>query len=171
MAVFMKSIKPQRLKIAAFRLAWLNAMRKAGKVIKSDFEKTTKTWKHKPVFEIVISLTGPGPLLLVGTDDEIYGYVSRGTEEHPIFAGIFTGKSSKKSLAFPSKFSPKTKPGFIGSSPGSSGGSTVFVPYVNHPGSAARKFEEAIKKKRGPWFKKQMEQAMSEAARKSGYAL
>jgi hypothetical protein len=170
--ILMKTIKPARLKESAFRLEFLNAMRKAGTVIKQqDFEKTTATWKHKPKFESVVSLTGPGPVLLVGTDDEIYGYVSRGTKEHAIWAGIYTGKSSKKVLAFPSRSTPKTRPGVIGSGAGSRGKVDTFRPYVMHPGTKPRKFEEAIRKKREKWFKRQMEMAMKRAAAKSGHGL
>lgn len=166
-----KAIKPARLRDKAMRLALLNAMRKAGTQIKKDFQGTTKTWKRKPKFEVIVSLTGPGPVLLVGTDDEIYGYVNFGTKPHPIFAGIYTGKSSKKVLAFPSMHTPKTTVGSLTSSAGSSGGPTVFTPFVMHPGTKARDFEGQIKKKREPWFKRQMERAMIDVAKASGHAM
>ncbi len=114
MAILIKEIKPSRLKVDAMRLELLNAMRKVGTEVKKDYEKTTKTWKHKPKFEVSVSLKQPGPTLIVETDDEIYGYVDKGTKPHLIFAGIYTGKSNKKALAFPSKFGAKTRPGVIG---------------------------------------------------------
>ena len=169
--IVFKLIKPPKLKDGVFRLEMLNAMRKSGTVIKGDFEKTTATWKRKPKFEVDISLTGPGPIVLVDTNDEIYNYVNSGTKPHPIFAGIYTGKSNKKALAFPSRFTAKTKPGYIGSMRGSSGGKTVVVPYVNHPGTKARSFDKVIQKRRQKWFKKEMEAAMKEAAKKSGYGV
>jgi len=168
MAIVFKEIKPPRLKDDALRLELLNAMRAAGTQIKKDFEKTTATWKRKPKFEMLISLTGPGPVVLVDTDDEIYGYVSGGTKPHPIFAGIYTGKSNKKALAFPRISSPKTYPGHIGSMKGGSWGKVVR-PYVNHPGTKARKFDEVIQKRRQKWFKGEMEKAMKKAAKSSGY--
>ena len=169
-AVFVKAIKPPKLKDDVFRLEMLNAIRKTGTVVKKDFQKTTATWKHKPKFEVLISLKGPGPELLVGTDDEIYKWVSRGTEgPYEIWAGFYTGKSDKKALAFKSRFTAKTAPNVIGSFPGSSSGSTVVRPYVVHPGIDPRGFEEAIQEDRQPWYKRQMEMAMSEAAKKSGY--
>ena len=170
-ALVYKSIKPKRLKQDALRLTLLNEMRKVGTQMKADFEKTTATWTHKPKFEVVVSLTQPGPTLLVFTDDEIYGYVSKGTKPHLIFAGIYTGKSDKKALAFPSKSSPKTRPGVIGSSAGSRGGTTVVRPYVSHPGTKPRKFEEAIQKIWMKKFKRQMEAAMKKAVQQSGFAL
>ena len=170
-ALVFKEIKAKRLKVDAFRLHLLNEMRKVGTEIKADFEKTTATWEHKPKFTVDVSLTRPGPQVMVGTDDEIYGYVSGGTKPHDIFAGIFTGKSRKRALAFPASSTPKTRPGQIGSWPGSRGGDTVVRPYVRHPGTKPRKFEEAIAKKWKPKFKRRMEAAMKQAVQKSGHAL
>ena len=163
--ILVKTIKPARLKDGVFRLEMLNALRKAGTQVKGDFEKTTATWSKKPEFEMLISLTGPGPVLLVGTDDEIYGYVSKGTRPHPI------RPRRAKRLRFQSGYKAKTQPGVIGSTMGGSFGPTVFSLGVMHPGTAARKFEETIRKKREKWFKRQMEAAMSRAAAKSGNGL
>jgi len=169
-ALVIKEIKPAKLRVDKLRLTLLNEMRKVGTEMKQDFEKTTKTWKNKPKFTADISLTPPGPQLMVGTDNEIYGYVSEGTKPHAIFAGIYTGKSNKKALAFPSKSSPKTKPGVIASSGGSRGGTTIVRPYVQHPGIKPRKFEEAIEKIWKPKFKTRMEAAMRKVAQESGHA-
>ena len=108
MPLLIKEIKPSKLKVDAIRLELLNEMRKVGTEVKKDFEKTTKTWKHKPKFVQSISLKPPGPELFVYTEDEIYMFVDEGTKPHLIFAGIYTGKSNKKALAFPSKFGAKT---------------------------------------------------------------
>lgn len=171
MPILIKEIKPSRLKVDALRLELLNEMRKVATEVKKDYEKTTKTWKHKPKFEMDVSLKPPGPTLIVETDDEIYRYVDKGTKPHLIWAGIYTGKSNKKVLAFPSKFSPKTKVGVIGSTAGSSGGDMVRRPYVEHPGNKPRGFEEAIEKIWKPKYKRRMEGAMRKAARASGHAL
>ncbi len=167
--ILMKALKPARLRDKDMRLTLLNAMRAAGKEIKQDFERTTKTWEHKPVFEVLISLTGPGPVVFVGTDDTIYGYINAGTKEHDIWAGFYTGKSNKKTLAFPGTFSAKTTPGVIDSRAGSRGGETVLRPYVHHPGTAARHFDETIQKQWQARFKRLMEEAMQQAARQSGH--
>jgi hypothetical protein len=170
MTLLIKQIKPSKLRVDRFRLEMLNEMRKVGTEVKRDYEKTTATWKHKPKFEVVVSLTGPGPVLLVGTDDEIYRYVSEGTKPHPIFAGIYTGKSDKKVLAFPVRSAPKTRPGQLRSMPGFKSKKKLFRPYVMHPGTKPRRFEEAIKKLWTKKFKRRMEAAMSRAIRKSGYS-
>lgn len=168
--ILTKTIKPSRLKEDALRLELLNAIRDVGRKVKKDFEATVKTWEHKPEFEMLISLIG-GPTVLVATDDEIYRYVDEGTKPHPIFAGVYTGKSDKKVLAFPSIFKPKTTPNVIGSGPGFKGGDTVLRPYVNHPGTKPRNFSKIIKKKWDKPYKRRMEQAMKDVARKSGHGL
>ena len=172
MAILVKEIKPSKMKVDAMALELVKGMREVGKGIQKDFEKTTKTWKHKPKFVQTFAIKpGVGPELLVGTDDEIYRYVDEGTKPHLIFAGIYTGKSNKKALAFPSKFTAKTKPGVIGSTAGSSGGDMVVRPYVSHPGNKPRHFDKEIAKIWTPKYKKWMERAMAKAARASGHAL
>ena len=169
-----KVIKPRRFKDKEFNRVLRNEMRKAARVIKKDFEATTRTWKRKPKFVMHTKLRQdePSPSVRVDTDNLIYFFLNDGTKKHDIWAGIYTGKSDKKVLAFPSIFSPKTFPGFVGSVAGVSGGPTVFTPYViEHPGTKARKWDEAIKKEREPWFKDRMEEAMLIARDRSGHAL
>jgi len=175
-AVVVKTIKPSKLKVDALRLQLLNAMRAQGTAMKMDFEATVKTWKNKPKFKVVIGLKKAiGPEVLVGTDDEIYGYVNDGTEEHDIWAGFYTGKSTKKVLSFQwggkGSYRPKTTPRVIGSKAGGPTGPRVARPYVRHPGTKARHFDEEIEKKQRPRFKRRMEKAMSEAAKASGHSI
>jgi hypothetical protein len=146
-------------------------MRAAGRfLVKTDFKKTTRTWKHQVKFETLISLKPPGPTILIGTDDQVWNWLNEGTRPHAIFAGIFTGKSNKKALAFPSRFKPKTKVKSLKSTAGSKGGPTVVVPFVQHPGTEAREWGLLIAKRRQRWFKKQMERAMVEAALASDHS-
>jgi len=169
-AIVGKVIKPGRFNEQAFAQRLEARATQAGQVIKADFEATTKTWKHQVVFEVVLAFPPPKIEVMIATDDEIYGYVNNGTEAHEIWAGAYTGKSDKTRLAFSSQFVPKTKPGIIGSNPGFVGERDTFVPMVNHPGTEARNFDKVIQKKREPWFKRQMEGAMSEARQASGHA-
>jgi hypothetical protein len=158
------------------RFALLNAMRKFGTVVKKDYQGTTKTWTHKPYFEIAVSLKGPGPELLVGTDDDQYRRVDEGTgiyatpprKPYKIEAGYWTGKSNKKALAFPSMFTPKTRPGSLVSGPGGSGGDTVVVRSVMHKGIRPRHFSEQIAKQDEPKYKRAMEEGMRKARDVSG---
>lgn len=169
-ALVYKLYRPKTLKVDAFRLAFLNALRQTGRDIIKDFEKTTATWKNKPVFEMQISLSG-GLQVEVYTEDEIYRYVDKGTKPHNIWPGFYTGKSDKKVLAFSSKSTPKTIPGVIGSSAGSVGAVDTFRPYVKHPGTKARRFSEEIQKKWQKIFKTRMEQALKQARIASGHAM
>lgn len=176
MVYLVKVIKPKRFKKTEFNRALRNAARRCGEtIIREDYQTIVKTWstESKPEFKLHTHVSGrtESPSIEIEAIGDIWRYVNEGTKPHPIFAGIYTGKSDKKALAFPSAFSPKTKVGVIGSSAGSSGGNTVTVPYVQHPGTKARNFDAAIAKKRSTWFKRQMEQAMSEAAEASGHRI
>lgn len=172
--ILMKAIKPKRLKDQDMRLELLNAMRKAGRAIQKDFEKTTRTWEHKPKFEALTSLTGPGPVVLVGTDNLIYKFVDEGTKPHPIFAGVYTGKSNKKTLAFqwggPGSYTAKTTPRIIGSQAGGQSGEGVLRAYVQHPGIKAREFDLTIQALWRTKFRDDMQAAMKQAAERSGHA-
>ena len=168
MPIMVKVIKPQRLKVGAFRLEMLNAMRKAGKTIeKEDYGAIYRTWKHKPKMEVLISLTGPGPVLLIGTDDEIYRYLDKGTK-----GPYRIPKSGETLLRFKEGYKAKTVPGVLQSRPGGPFGDAVFVKgHVMHPGIKARNFEKQIAKKRTKWFKRQMQDAMIKANKKAGHAI
>ena len=172
-ALVVKQIKPQRLKEDKLRLALLNGMRDVQKGMLKDFQATTATWEHKVEFEVAKSIAiAQSPTAHVITTDEIYNYVNNGTDPHPIFAGQYTGLSNKKALSFRSgKYRPKTRPRVIGSTPGGATGPKIARPYVEHPGTKARKFDEIIQKKWMPRFKRLMEQAMSRAAQASGHGI
>lgn len=162
----MKQIKPAALKRDALRLQLLTAVRDAEREIKKDFQQTTKTWKNKPKFESIVSLKD-GPSVIVGTDNEIYTYVDEGTRPHPIVA------RRAKSLAFrwggKGSYRAKTQVRVIDSFSGGATGKTVFPKAVQHPGTKARKFADEIEKRRRPWYKRRMEQAMRDAAKSSGH--
>lgn len=171
--IIFKQIKPSRLREAAMRLELLNALRSAGRAIRKDFEGTVEHWEQKPRFEIKISLSfniAPGPSVQVFTEDELYRKISEGTGgPYPIFAGIYTGRSDKETLAFPRPFVPKTTPGSLNTTQGFIGGEIVNVPYVEHPGIEPRKFDEQVKEKWEGAFKERMHTAMRRAAQKSGH--
>jgi len=170
-----KSIKPGRFRSEAFTKAITAAANEAAKDIQKDFEATTKTWNHKPKFVKEVDVKTSPVQVLVGTDDEIYRYVDEGTKPHPIFAGIYTGKSNKKALAFQwggkGSYRAKTSPGVIGSKAGGPSGPFVAFPYVMHPGTKPRNFDITIQKKWEPKFKRLMEAAMSAGAKGSGHAI
>jgi hypothetical protein len=160
-----KAIKPARMKDARLRAILLNKQRSVGNKIKKDFEKTTATWDKKPKFEVVMAQRPDGPEVAVWTDNEVYGFVNFGTEEHII------EPVNAKVLAFPETYTAKTIPGVIGSQSGGSSGETVFAAYVLHPGTKARHFDREIARIWEPRFRREMEQGMRDAAKASGHSI
>ena len=165
MPIFAKPLTPRKFNDKAFLDEITKEVNRTAKDVKKDFEKTTKTWKKKPVFEIVIAIGPKSADFLIGTDDEIYGYVDQGTRPHVILPTKPGGV-----LAFQSKFSPKTVPNVLGSRSGRSGGNTVFSRGVIHPGTEPRNFSKMIKRIWTPIYKKRIEQAISRANKKSNHA-
>jgi hypothetical protein len=165
--IVFKSIKPARLKDKDMRLTVLNAMRKTGTKIKKDFEKTTKTWDKKPKFEVVVSLTGPGPVVLVDTDDQVYLWVSKGTKgPYPI------PKAGPGLLAFRPGYHPKTVPNVLGSRAGGAYGDKIIRNMqVMHPGIKPRNFDKMVQKIWNKRFKREMEAVMRDVVKASGHAI
>lgn len=155
------------MKDDVFRLEMLNAMHKIQRGIERDFKETTKTWSHQPKWDSVIDTKGGQLAVLVGTDDPIYKYVNDGTKPHVIVP------RTKKALRFPwdgyGSHIPKTIPTWIGSFPEQVPTNTVYFKKVNHPGNEARMFDEEIQKFWTPRFKTAIEEAMRNAAKKSGH--
>jgi hypothetical protein len=88
----------------------------------------------------------------------------RGTEPHTI-----KPKSAGGTLAFPTGYQPRTRPGAGGQykGPGKATGETVFAKEVKHPGTKPRKLEEAIVRWIKPYFYKEIENAMRRGVRKA----
>ena len=155
--VLIKPIKPKKLNEAAMRQALRHAEERVGRVLVKDFQETTKTWEHPVLFKVHTHVRkGDYEVSVeISTDDEIWWYVNEGTKPHESWAGIYTGRSNKKVLAFASAFTPKTKPGSTQSGSGMKGETDTFRPYVNHPGTEARDFTGQIRKRREKWWKEE----------------
>lgn len=144
---------------------WKKAIENAGnmssKAVKVDFMVTTATWTHQPNFEI----TRPNDSTWqVSTDDKIYGYVDSGTPRHPISA-----KNAPSLAFFKDGFRPKTRPGWIGSNKGSVANKNLRRPKtVMHPGTTAREFAKAIKKKWDEEWPRQIARAIRAQQRYGG---
>ena len=122
-------------KPAAIDRAIRSAMAGAGRGAKADFQTTVATWKKKPTFTI----ESPTPYRrIIGTESDIYRYVSRGTRPH------FIRPRRGKRLRFQTGYSAKTTPRVLGSTGGVASGPTVFSRGVRHPGTEAREFEETV---------------------------
>lgn len=139
--------------------------KKVGTDIQRDFEKTVKTWKRKPVFKLKVTLNNAESIVTVSTTDKVYGYVDEGTLPHII------RPKRKRALYFRGTFRAKTTPHVINSKAGGSSGQAVFTNEVHHPGTEAREFSRDIQAKYQPILKKRIEQAIDQAARKSGHAI
>jgi len=124
--------------------------------IHADYQKTVKTWTHKPKFYT----TRRGADWYIGTKDEIYGYVENGTPEHDI-----PMKSGGPMLAyFKTGFKSKTLVNYIGSLPGATANRNFRRrKVVNHPGTKARNFSKEIAEKRMKQFAKLVRQAIRES--------
>lgn len=137
--IAMKPIKPsaKALNFGRFAVAAKLGMKDAAEAAQADFEKTSATWNHKPAFVIKEQPTG----YLVGTEDDVWNMIDHGTRAHLIVA-----KRAKR-LRFGVGGSPKTRPGFVGSTSGSPGKGAVFAPIVHHPGTTARAWSKLISAK------------------------
>jgi hypothetical protein len=166
-SLVMTPIIPAKFNEAAFWEVIASAARDVSKEIKKDFEKTTKTWKMKVKFEELIEVGPKEVTIFVGTDNEIYGFVDKGTKPHPIVA------KTDKGLMFRSGYTgAKTKPGVIGSvNRGPATGAWVKKMIVHHPGTEARGFSDTIQEKWQGILPKRMQKAIDLAAKVSGHGM
>lgn len=152
----LKAVIPTRLALDPQRLmrGIQNGLDASARAVKVDFGVTTQTWKKKPEFTITETDDGR----IVGTDDEIYGYVNDGTPAHDI-----TPKRGKI-LVFPwggkGSYRPKTSVRTIGSTDGGSSGGIVKLKRVKHPGTDAREFDAVIAEKWREQFPQTMQRAL-----------
>jgi len=182
--VLIKPIKPKKLNEAAMRNALRHGEERVGRVLVKDFEEPVSTWeKEKPEIKVHTQVRKGAFAVSIEIEikGEVFWWVNDGTglwgpkhKSYEIWAGIYTGKSDKKALAFSSAFSPKTNPGSTKSGGGSRGPVNVFVAYVDkpgvsHPGIKPRDFTGQIRKKRESWWKNQMLQVLREMAKASGH--
>lgn len=133
---------------------------KTASLVQRDLQSTTRTWDHKPKFDITITQQGDNYIVAVGTDDKIYLFVSEGTKPHVIQA--------KRSpyLAFQGGYRAKTRVGIIGSQAGGAFGDMQFRKKVKHPGSKARKFIAKIQERRQKTLLQEGTQAVAKVNRK-----
>lgn len=129
----------------------------AAKAVRKDMEKTTRTWKHKPVFVIKIAVGNGEAQATVYTDDAIYSYVTLGTKPHII------RPRKAKFLAFLTPFKAKTRVRFIGSSNGKRGNIPVYAKEVHHPGTEAREFHIVIAEKHQAGYSELMQRRINNA--------
>ena len=128
--------------------------------VRTDYEKTIKTWKHKPIF--VIQWNKDRTSAIVGTDNQVYEWVDEGTKPH-----IIRPKGNYP-LRFNVPFKAKTRVMSINSYSGSNGTTLVAAREVRHPGTKARKFTPVILRAHKRMFAKRMQQEITRMAKQSG---
>lgn len=122
-------------------------------------DKTTTTWKVRPVFEVQ---QGSNQYQrVVGTKSKVWNMLNIGTNPHVIRI------RNAKRLRFFTGGTAKTKPGRLQSFAGSPGTTPVFAIEVHHPGTEAREWTEAAAKQMRPIAQRNMKDSFRRALRKS----
>lgn len=156
----LKPIVPNKpiVNVAKLTRPFSDAINEELQEVQKDFERTTRTWKTRVRFRIVKARkVGTALQGAAGTDNEIYGYVTRGTRPHIINA------RNGRMLSFSSGYSAKTRRGLIGSGAGGSFGARAFAKSVRHPGTQARDFEPTIAKLHQKSFERRVNDKLSKA--------
>lgn len=157
---------PKALNRAAMFAVMLKYMNYLADEIKADFEETVRTWEQKPEFKVTASKSLFKIKIKVETPDEVYMWVSKGTEPHIIEA------VNAETLAFRyGDYGPKTSPDRIPAEQGHDRGDMIYPRRVRHPGIEPRNFDEQIREKWEGLFAKYLEGMFSEVAQRSGHAL
>ncbi len=126
----------------------------AATLVKRDFDSTVKTWNEKPAFAIESPNSYERDIY---TTDQVYAWVNNGTPAHEILP------IRAHALAFMTGGQSKTQPNAIGSGAGMPGDNPVVVHRVQHPGIAARNFDEIIAADYAERFPEMVQKAINEA--------
>jgi hypothetical protein len=152
----LNAITPKHLPTTKeYMQAMEKATRKVAALAMRDMQSTTRTWDHKPDFDVTVTRTGNDFVVVAGTDDKIYGFVDAGTRPHEIKA------KRSKYLAFQSGYRAKTRVGIIGSNEGGAFGDTEFRKSVKHSGFPGRKFILRIQRRRQVTMRQEVGQAIA----------
>ena len=107
-----------------------------------------------------MDVSGGDAAVLVGTDNEVYGYVDEGTKAH------YVPKSGTATMAFRPGYTAKTRPKKISSqSGGAYGDRIVRRGRWRVGGIKAREFTPTIQKRRRKPFTRRMVKAMQKASK------
>ena len=163
-----KAIKPDKLKTDAMVREIEKALKEAGEILLDAHKRIVTTWDPPPTFKVSTSrVTMNTKRLIVGvsTDDMRWKWTDEGTKPH-----VIRPKNAKR-LMFPTKFSPKSRPGRLQAYAGSSGPPMAVAMEVHHPGTKARDFTGQIRKKRAPQVRGALLRGMQRAVKASGHEI
>ena len=149
------AIKPKPIEALIFRLAIIREESKIAKDVEKDFIKTTKKWKKKPVWIRDVDHTKEKIIIFVGTENEIYGYVDKGTKKH-----IIRPKKAEVLRFRGSSYRGRGRP---------RASDYVYTKLVNHPGFKGYGHSKRIGKKWQPLSLARLNAALARAAKKSGH--
>ena len=143
------AIKPKAkaIQFTRFAAAAKLGLKDAADDVVKDIEATTATWQHDVPIEVKERADGYS----ITVKDDIWNMLDHGTRAHRIVA------RRAKRLRFAGGFTAKTRPGFIGSTAGGSGGDPVFRQSVMHPGTTARGWSKLI----GAKYRSRLQQYIS----------
>lgn len=153
--VRLKAIKPKPFEAQVIRLAIIREESKIAREIERDFIKTTKKWKKRPIWIRSIKHTKNQIVIFVGTENEIYGYVDKGTKKH-----IIRPKKAEALRFRGSSYRGRGRP---------RASDYVFAKFVMHPGFKGYGHSKRIAKKWKPLVVIRMDAALARAARQSGH--
>lgn len=160
-SVSLKAITPKTIpSTKEYLKAITSAVQKTANLTKRDYEATTRTWKHKPKFDVIIAEFGGDYLVTAGTDNLIYKWTDEGTKPHII------RPRRAAFLRFRVGGRAKTTPGVIGSGPGAVGTDWRSAQFVLHPGTTARRFTKIIQSRRQKTLEQEISQNIAKVARK-----
>lgn len=132
-------------------------------------ERITNEWDgEKPVFKARKVVNKDAIAVYVwatgGKGKDKWKWLTEGTKPHKI-----RPKKPGGVLAFPSGYTPRTRPGAGGQykGPGKSSGDTVFAKEVDHPGNKPRPFPKVIARWAKPKFVKQINNAIRRGIRRA----
>lgn len=155
----LKFIDPGKINIQAFRREMNKAIKEQRDVLSEDLNRITRTWEHEVKFKIDMKDSVDKIEGAISTDDEIFGYVEKGTRSH------WVPKTGYARMRFHSGYRAKTRPGLIGSTQGGGYGPFWFSKRHKVKGIKGREFLKAIYLVRQAGFKRRMEKAFEEAAK------
>lgn len=131
--------------------------------LKRLFRQTTTGWSNHPSWRQHLTRHSDEISMEVWTEDSKYGLVNAGSPKHSIPAkrgGL---------LRFKPGYRASTRPGRIQSQRAYRSGPYVTAQSIPmHPGFEARKFDELVAETYSPSFRKDVQQAIDNAARRVG---
>lgn len=167
--ISIKAIKPAKLKVDAFRLALLNALRAEGTEQRRTLEQTTASWTgDRPKFESLVSLAGGDATVLTGPTGSTQGvqkwqWLDEGTRGHYIRARRRPTLRYRKG-----GFRSKTTVGSFKSGAGKAATGPWRSPkIVWNPGIKERGWSGKLTKQRRDPFRERIFDAMKEAGNKA----